>query len=131
MIVDVVHALFHVSAATISGARRDAEEYQVVSRESKQLLRPVNVLVVMLCAVFIGWSMMGLPAFNERWITYGKWWGLLVYILVHLGLAGMILRTTGLQLWSCTLCALGLVIGEWVVLQYFLAFTAWQFGGFV
>ena len=86
---------------------------------------------MVLCIVFIVWSILGLHQVGEFWIPETKWWGLLVYILVHFGLAGMILRSTGLRLWSVALCLVGLVSVEREMLLTFYAFTAWKFGGFV
>jgi hypothetical protein len=103
----------------------------VVSQESNRRFSMVSRHVLYLCLAFIGWTILGLPQFNEFWITKTKWWGLLVYILIHFGLTAIILRTTGLRLWSIALCAVGLVAVEREILFFFYAFTAWTFRGFV
>jgi hypothetical protein len=91
----------------------------------------MNARLLILSNVFTGWSIFGLRPLIDLWIGYGKWWALLVYIVVHLGLAGMILRTTGLRLWPIVFCLLGLAVGERDVIPTFYAFTAWTFVGFV
>jgi hypothetical protein len=103
----------------------------VASQQSSELLQPVNRRLLFLCIVFGLWSVLGQPGLNDFWIIKTKWWGLLVYILVHLGLAGMILRSTGLRLWSIIFCGLGLVLGEREVFFLFILFTGWHWRGFV
>lgn len=102
----------------------------MVLREN-ELRQPANKRLMVLCIVFIVWSILGVDQLSEFWITKTKWWGLLVYILMHFGLAGMILRSAGLRLWSVGLCLLGLFIGGRTVLPTFALFTFWYWRGFV
>ena len=103
---------------------------EVVLHESG-LRQPINRRLLVLCIVFIVWSILGLHQLGAFWIPQTKWWGVFVYILVHFGLAGMILRSSGFRLWSIALCLVGLVSVERDMLLAFYAFTAWKFGGFV
>lgn len=66
------------------------------------------------------------------WIDYVWWaWSLPFYIIVHLVLAVMIMRTTGLPLWSVLFCIAGLAIGERIVPLMLFALTIWTVRGFV
>lgn len=91
----------------------------------------MNRRLLLLCLVFVAWSVLGWESLSAIWITKTKWWGLLGYIVVHFGLAGLVLRSAGVRLWSVALCLLGLISVERDILLTSYAFTAWTFGGFV
>ncbi len=94
--------------------------------------RSVDMRLLLLCAAFTGWSLAGLPQAVMVWKDYVRWWwSLPLYVVGHLGLVVMIMRRTGLRLWSSLFCIAGLVIGERFVPLWLFALTIWTVRGFV
>ena len=81
-------------------------------------------------AVFVLLSLASLVAYKTAWATSFYLPLLTCLAVAALVMGFVVLRQTGMKLWSLVAVAGGLLVGQWGVIQWLLVVAFGKFGGF-